>query len=131
MAYEDILTSVNVNYLGAVNVAMAAFDHLRRSEGQLLSFTSSSYTYGRAFYSLYSSSKAAVVNLTQALADEWNEDRVRVNCINPERTLTPMRTKAFGNENPDSLLSPDYVASISLATLLSSHSGQIINVSKP
>ena len=30
--------------------------------------------------------------------------RVRVNCINPERTATPMRTKAFGEEPADSLL---------------------------
>ena len=35
-----------------------------------------------------------VVNLTQALADEWSGDGVRVNCINPERTGTPMRTQA-------------------------------------
>ena len=59
-----------------------------------------------AGYSLYSSAKAAVVNLTQALADEWAADGVRVNCVNPERTGTPMRTKAFGEEPPDTLLSP-------------------------
>ena len=37
--------------------------------------------------------RRAVVNLTQALADEWAEAGVRVNCINPERTGTPMRTQ--------------------------------------
>ena len=68
----------------------------RRDQGSLTLFTSSSYTRGRSGYSLYSSAKAATVNLTQALADEWAADRVRVNCINPERTGTPMRTKAFG-----------------------------------
>ena len=72
--------------------------------GSLLLFTSSSYTRGRGGYSLYSSAKAAVVNLTQALADEWAADGVRVNCVNPERTGTPMRTKAFGEEPAGSLL---------------------------
>ena len=72
--------------------------------GLLLLFTSSSYTRGRSGYSLYSSAKAAVVNLTQALADEWAGDGVRVNCINPERTGTPMRTKAFGEEPAGTLL---------------------------
>ena len=50
---------------------------------------SSSYTRGRSGYSLYSSAKAAVVNLTQALADEWSGEGVKVNCVNPERTATP------------------------------------------
>ena len=60
-----------------------------RDQGSLLLFTSSSYTRGRSGYSLYSSAKAAVVNLTQALADEWADTGVRVNCINPERTGDP------------------------------------------
>lgn len=130
MSYPDILSSVGVNYLGPVNVALGSFTHLRRSEGQLLFFTSSSYTYGRAYYSLYSSAKAAVVNLAQALADEWNDDRVRVNCINPDRTMTPMRTKAFGSEDPQTLLDPRHVAAISLMTLISPYTGQVINITK-
>ena len=46
-----------------------------RDQRQPAAFTSSSYTRGRSGYSLYSSAKAAVVNLTQALADEWAERR--------------------------------------------------------
>ena len=49
--------------------------YLRETRGHLLLYTSSSYTRGRADYSLYSSTKAAVVNLTQALADEWADVR--------------------------------------------------------
>ena len=44
---------------------------------------------------------------------------MRVNCINPERTGTPMRTKAFGEEPPESLLESMTVARASLDTLLS------------
>ena len=50
------------------------------------------------------------MNLTQALADEWAASGVRVNCVNPERTGTPMRTKAFGEEPPGTLLSSAQVA---------------------
>ena len=88
-------------------IAQEFHPHLRATRGSLLYFTSSSYTRGRSGYSLYSSAKAAVVNLTQALADEWSGDGVRVNCINPERTGTPMRTKAFGEEPAGSLLESD------------------------
>lgn len=130
MASEDVLKAIQVNYIGAVNVALAAFDHLRLSQGQLLNFTSSSYTYGRAMYSLYSSSKAAIVNLTQALADEWHSRSVRVNCINPERTATPMRTRAFGVEPEGSLLSAREVAEKSLLVLLSEYTGQIFDVKR-
>jgi len=130
MSPEDVSDSINVNYIGAVNVALLAFDHLRSSKGQLLNFTSSSYTYGRSLYSLYSSSKAAIVNLTQALADEWHPQGVQVNCINPERTATPMRTKAFGTEPENSLLAAQTVAEKSLLVLLSEHTGQIFDIKK-
>jgi 2-C-methyl-D-erythritol 4-phosphate cytidylyltransferase len=51
-----------------------------------------------------------------------------VNCINPERTATPMRTKAFGNEQPGSLLSAGAVAQASLDVLLSQQTGNVIDV---
>jgi 2-C-methyl-D-erythritol 4-phosphate cytidylyltransferase len=130
MSQEDIAHAIQVNYVGAVNVALAAFDYLRASRGQLLNFTSSSYTYGRAMYCLYSSSKAAIVNMTQALADEWHTQGVRVNCINPERTATPMRTRAFGMEPEETLLSARKVAEQSLLVLLSDYTGQIFDVRK-
>ncbi len=128
MDYSDVLEAININYLGAVNVALAAYDYLKESKGHLLNFTSSSYTYGRAHYSLYSSSKAAVVNLTQALAEEWHTQYIRVNCINPERTNTPMRRKAFGIEPPATLLSARVVALLSLGVLLNDTTGQILDI---
>ncbi|MFD0539830.1 SDR family NAD(P)-dependent oxidoreductase [Actinomadura luteofluorescens] len=117
-----------MNYLAPIHIARAAFPYLAKTGGQLLLYTSSSYTRGRADYSLYSSAKAATVNLTQALADEWSGDKVRINCINPERTSTPMRTAAFGQEPPHTLLSADQVARTSLNVLLSGLTGQVIDV---
>jgi NAD(P)-dependent dehydrogenase (short-subunit alcohol dehydrogenase family) len=128
MSYTEISEAININYIGAVNVAIAGYEYLRKSRGHLLNFTSSSYTYGRAHYSLYSSSKAAVVNLTQALAEEWHTDGIRVSCINPERTDTPMRRKAFGVEPSNTLLSARVVATQSLNVLLSDATGQIFDI---
>ncbi|WP_243742557.1 bifunctional cytidylyltransferase/SDR family oxidoreductase [Actinorugispora endophytica] len=122
---EDAL---RVNYLAPIHIAKSAFPYLANTGGQLLLYTSSSYTRGRAEYSLYSSAKAATVNLTQALADEWASDGVRINCINPERTQTPMRTKAFGDEPANSLLSAEKVARTSLDVLLSDLTGHVIDV---
>ena len=120
--------TVRVNYLAPVTIAQAAIGYLAATRGHLLLYTSSSYTRGRAGYSLYSSSKAAVVNLTQALADEWSPMGVKVNCVNPERTQTPMRLRAFGAEPPGTLLSSMAVALTSIDVLVSDLTGHVIDV---
>lgn len=125
---ESIREAIEVNYVAPVTVARAAIAYLRETGGQLLLFTSSSYTRGRQDYSVYSSTKAAVVNLTQALADEWSSLGVRVNCINPERTATPMRTNAFGVEPEGTLLSSQAVALTSIDVLLSTLTGEVVDV---
>jgi 2-C-methyl-D-erythritol 4-phosphate cytidylyltransferase len=127
---ETIYAATEINYLAPVFIAQVFFPHLHRTGGSLLLFTSSSYTRGRSGYSLYSSAKAAVVNLTQALADEWAESGVTVNCVNPERTGTPMRTKAFGEEPPDSLLESRSVARASIDVLLSGGTGHVLDLRK-
>lgn len=119
---------IDINYKGMVNVSIAAHDYLAKSNGSLLHFTSSSYTMGRAFYCLYSSTKAAVVNFIQALAEEWENENIRVNCINPQRTHTPMRTAAFGDEPLDTLLRSEDVAEKALITLMSHFTGEVVDV---
>lgn len=128
MNYQNILDSINTNYLGMVNIALASLHYLKKSKGQVLFFTSSSYTRGRAFYSIYSSSKAATVNFVQAISQEWEIHDIKVNCMNPERTQTPMRIKNFGNEPEDTLLQPEIVAQRCIQTLLSKYTGQVIDV---
>ena len=80
----------------------------------MILFTSSSYTRGRAGYGVYSATKAGVVNLAQALPEEWANHGVHTTCINPQRTRTPMRTAAFGGEPLDTLLDPEDVARVAL-----------------
>lgn len=128
MSDKEITESYKTNYIGVINVARASFDYLKNSHGMLINFTSSSYTRGRSNYSIYSSSKAAVVNLTQALAEEWLTHGIRINVINPERTATPMRTANFGNEPVDSLLKSEDVAAFTLSVMCSEHSGQVFSI---
>lgn len=128
MSYQNIFDSININYFGMINIALASLPYLKESKGHILFFTSSSYTRGRAFYSIYSSTKAATVNFVQAISQEWESFGIKVNCINPERTKTPMRMKNFGSEPEDTLLNPEAVARRCLQTLLSNHTGQVIDV---
>ncbi|NDD87190.1 MAG: SDR family oxidoreductase, partial [Actinobacteria bacterium] len=75
-----------------------------------------------------SATKAAIVNLTQALADEWIEARVRVNAVAPERANTPMRQAAFPNEDHAALLTPEEVAAATLRLAASGLTGQVLDV---
>lgn len=130
ISHEEIISSIGVNYFGAVNIAKAAYSELKKSKGMLVSFSSSSFTRGRSTYSIYSSTKAAIVNFTQAISEEWSLDDIRVNCINPERTDTPMRRSNFGIESPETLLTATEVARSTLSVMASDVTGMIISVKK-
>lgn len=125
---KTIKNGIEVNFMAPLIVARAAYKYLAKTGGQLLLFTSSSHTRGRANYGVYSASKAAIVNLTQSLSEEWADAGVRVNCINPQRTHTPMRTQAFGDEPLSTLLDPHDVAAVSLQVMAGELTGQIIAV---
>ena len=79
-------------------------------------------------YSTYSSSKAAVVNFVQAMAEELYEDGIRINIMNPERTDTPMRRNNFGIEAAETLLKSKRVAEATLEAVLTNMTGQVIDV---
>ena len=106
----SLIEQIQVNLIGALHIARHAHAWLKESQGSLLFFASSSYTRGRADYVAYSATKAAIVNLTQGLSEEWANDGIRVNCIIPGRTDTDMRSNNFHNEEQDSLYNPYQVA---------------------
>lgn len=130
MTMAEVERSINVNYLGSIIVSRCSYPYLKESRGALLLYTSSSYTRGRSLYSLYSSSKAAIVNFVQAINEEWSDAGVRVNTINPERTKTPMRVKNFGIEPDSTLLKSKDVANVSLNVLCSALQGEVIDVKR-
>jgi 2-C-methyl-D-erythritol 4-phosphate cytidylyltransferase len=126
--YAAIDEQLSTNLRGSLVVAREAFDAMRGTGGSIILFTSSSYTRGRARYSVYSATKAAVVNLVQSLAEEFLPFNVHINAINPERTATPMRSENFGIEPPEQLLTPESVAHATLAVSTSSATGEVVDV---
>jgi 2-C-methyl-D-erythritol 4-phosphate cytidylyltransferase len=124
----DIVETLAVNLAASVYLARAAHPHLAKSAGSLTLFTSSSFTKGRPNYAVYSATKAAIVNLMQALADEWSSANIRVNAVAPERANTPMRQAAFPNEDHTVLLSAEEVAAATLRLAASGLTGQVLDV---
>ena len=127
---KKIDNAIDINLKGAIYCSKYSIPLLEKTWGSLIHFTSSSYSRGREQYAVYSASKAGIVNLTQALSEEFSSKNIRVNCICPGRTNTDMRKKAFGNEDENSLLPPNDVAKATVRLLQSKANGQIIEVRK-
>lgn len=89
-----------------------------RKSGCILNITSSVGRRGRAQWGGYSVSKFGLEGLTQILAEELREHRIRVMALNPGGTRTAMRAAAYPEEDPDRLPSPDAVARVALDLLL-------------
>lgn len=122
---RDISDQIAINLNGAVWVAKYSHRHLKQSRGTLLYFASSSYTRGRSDYVVYSATKAAIVNMTQGLSDEWEVDGIRVNCVVPGRTDTNMRRANFNNEDQNTLFNP-YEIALSATKLATSNGSGFI-----
>ena len=104
------LFTLNVS---AQQVMIASFDALlRKSEaGRLVALTSSVGATPRAFWGAYGASKAALENLVDSYGEEVkNLSQVRTAVVDPSRTRTAMRAKAYPGEDPATVKEPTVVA---------------------
>lgn len=67
---------------------------------------------GRAGWSTYSSSKAALIALSQALREELLPLGTRVTCISPGRCATDLRKVLAPDEDPTTIMQPEDVANV-------------------
>ena len=98
---ETIYEATEVNYLAPVFIAQEFYPHLRGPVAGCCCSPRARTPAAAAGYSLYSSAKAAVVNLTQALADEWASSGVAGELRQPRADRHPdahqgLRRRAAG-----------------------------------
>jgi NAD(P)-dependent dehydrogenase (short-subunit alcohol dehydrogenase family) len=92
----DRVMSVNVK--GAFLAIKHAVPHMRRAGGGAILNTGSIASFtGQLGTPVYSASKGAIALLTQSLALDYGRDRIRVNCICPGITDTPMLREHLGH----------------------------------
>ena len=87
----------------AQQVLIASFDALLRKSdaGRLVALTSSVGAAPRAFWGAYGASKAALETLVASYGEEVkNLSAVRTAIVDPGRTRTQMRAKAYPGEDP-------------------------------
>ncbi len=85
--WEEVMA---INAGGVFHGCRAALPHLLASRGCIVNMASVSGLGGDWCLSFYNASKGAIVNFTRALALDHGRDGVRVNCVCPSFTRTPM-----------------------------------------
>jgi NAD(P)-dependent dehydrogenase (short-subunit alcohol dehydrogenase family) len=104
----------------AQQVLIASFDGLLRKSdaGRLVALTSSVGAAPRAFWGAYGASKAALETLVASYGEEVkNLSAVRTAIVDPGRTRTQMRAKAYPGEDPATVKEPSVVADAIVAML--------------
>lgn len=71
---------------------------IERGSGKVINVASVMATAVSRYMASYSSSKAALVQLTRTLALEWMRSNIQVNALCPGYILTPMNEKFFATE---------------------------------
>jgi NAD(P)-dependent dehydrogenase (short-subunit alcohol dehydrogenase family) len=89
--WDDVMA---VNARGGLLSTKYALPHLKKMRGSIINISSTGGLVGYAGGTAYCASKAAVVMMSKTLALELAGYGIRVNCICPGATRTPMIPKA-------------------------------------
>ncbi len=95
---EDFRRDMEVNCFGAVRFIRAALPALQKSaSASIVLFSTVAVQTGMPFHASIASAKGAVEGLTRALAAEL-APKVRVNCVAPSLTDTPLAASLLNTE---------------------------------
>jgi 3-oxoacyl-[acyl-carrier protein] reductase len=99
LSIEDFKNDFQINVLGAVSVIQALLPKLKKSDGaSIILFSTVAAKLGMGFHASIAASKAAVEGLTLSLAAELSSNKIRVNCIAPSLTDTPLAKNLLSSE---------------------------------
>lgn len=114
-SFEDLSenawkTIIDINLHGAFHFIQAVGEVMREGDGgHIVNMISGAGLEGGApNMSQYGAAKAGLKNLTESLADEWNEHDIRTNCVAPGLIATQGVVDSLGIE-PEKLPARDQV----------------------
>jgi NAD(P)-dependent dehydrogenase (short-subunit alcohol dehydrogenase family) len=119
----DININANLRLIQFLDPLLKASD-----AGRAIFVTSGAATNIRAYWGVYSATKAALDVLIKTYAAECATTKVRANLFSPGPVRTGMRAKAFPGEDPMTLPTPEDVAPqiVALALPAETRNGEII-----
>ena len=95
----DFEADYNLSVIGAIKIIQLVLPRLRKSENaSIVLFSTVAVQTGLPFHTQIAASKGAIEGLTKALAAEF-APKIRVNCIAPSLTDTPLAASLLNNEH--------------------------------
>jgi dehydrogenase/reductase SDR family protein 4 len=96
-AFDKIL---DVNLRGPFELCKRVYPLMKaRGGGSIINISSIGGVTPEAGIGIYSASKAAILNLTQAMAQDWGSDNIRINAICPGLIRTKFSEALWGDED--------------------------------
>lgn len=96
---DDFKNDFEINFLGAVKIINKYLNNLNQTDGaSIVLFSTVAVQTGMPYHSSIASAKGAVEGLTRSLAAEF-APKIRVNCIAPSLTNTPLAEKFLNSES--------------------------------
>jgi NAD(P)-dependent dehydrogenase (short-subunit alcohol dehydrogenase family) len=94
---------IRLNLSSVFYCSRRAVPYLEKEQGKIINMASIGGLSGYANRASYCAAKAGVINLTRAMAVELAPKKIRVNCISPGVTLTPLTAHYATAQDADSL----------------------------
>jgi len=89
--YKSWREAFDINFFGTVNCISASLPlMIKEKRGKIINFSGGGANYSRPNFTAYGVSKAAIVRLTETLADELRDHNIQVNAVSPGIIKTRM-----------------------------------------
>lgn len=111
---ENIRLTYETNVFAPFLLIRECTKYMRQNKGvsKILNVASTAGITSRPGWLSYSSSKAAVVSISQTLTEELAEYGIRVYCVSPGRCATALRRKLVPEEDQSKIMQPEEVAHV-------------------
>lgn len=86
--------------------------YMKKHGGKILNVASTAGMTPRPGWLSYSSSKAAIISMSQTLTEELAEYGIKIYCVSPGRCATNLRKKLAPDEDPSTIMQPEEVAEV-------------------
>jgi 3-oxoacyl-[acyl-carrier protein] reductase len=109
---QNLVTTFTVNVFAMLLLTREVVRSMQGRPMKIVNIASTAGITARPGWVAYASSKAAVVSLSQTLAEELAGTGVKIYTISPGRTATELRRILAPEEDPSTIMQPEAVADV-------------------